>query len=353
MVVNNTTSVLHFSNDIVSFGNNNRISKNNEPSINNKMAAFLTKSPATAAVVGGGVHMVKAEAAAAVSSTTSTTPSRILYDTPCRVCGDFSSGKHYGIFACDGCAGFFKRSIRRGREYPCKSRGGGGGGGGGGCQVDKTHRNQCRGCRLDKCLAVGMNREAVQHERGPRQATIRRQMDMMLPPEKPLLRTSPPPVALSASFMPFTGVIGSIYTNPPSAFLPTSSSLFYTPPSLPASTPVTLFAPASSLSSLSNTSSSPATSIINRRRTPSPPSSPPPASSNSLSPTSPSSPPDSTSTPSSSHPRLPPSSSAAGNPAAANDDDDAVCETAAKLLFLNSGWIHSLEGAAGAGLDKV
>ena len=33
---------------------------------------------------------------------------RILYDIPCKVCTDHSSGKHYGIFACDGCAGFFK-----------------------------------------------------------------------------------------------------------------------------------------------------------------------------------------------------------------------------------------------------
>lgn len=98
--------------------------------------------------------------------------SRILLDVPCRVCQDHSSGKHYGIFSCDGCAGFFKRSIRRHRQYVCKNKGGFDEGR---CVVDKTHRNQCRACRLRKCLEIGMNKDAVQHERGPRNSSLRRQ----------------------------------------------------------------------------------------------------------------------------------------------------------------------------------
>ncbi|KAF6035680.1 tll [Bugula neritina] len=110
---------------------------------------------------------------------TSAASSRILMDIPCKVCNDHSSGKHYGIYACDGCAGFFKRSIRRNRQYICKSHGGGGAGGKL-CTVDKTHRNQCRACRLTKCTDAGMNKDAVQHERGPRNSTIRRQVAMYL-----------------------------------------------------------------------------------------------------------------------------------------------------------------------------
>lgn len=104
------------------------------------------------------------------------TSSRILLDIPCKVCLDHSSGKHYGIFACDGCAGFFKRSIRRNRQYVCKARGAAANS----CPVDKTHRNQCRACRLRKCIEAGMNKEAVQHERGPRNSTLRRQVAMYL-----------------------------------------------------------------------------------------------------------------------------------------------------------------------------
>ncbi|EAT43145.1 AAEL005381-PA, partial [Aedes aegypti] len=81
-----------------------------------------------------------------------------LLDIPCKVCGDRSSGKHYGIYSCDGCSGFFKRSIHRNRVYTCKAAGELKGR----CPVDKTHRNQCRACRLSKCFQSAMNKDDVQ-----------------------------------------------------------------------------------------------------------------------------------------------------------------------------------------------
>ncbi|XP_037899680.1 protein tailless-like [Glossina fuscipes] len=96
--------------------------------------------------------------------------SHTLYRTHCEVCCDHSSGKHYGIYACDGCANFFKRSIRKSQQYVCKSPKPGL------CVVDRTHRNKCRACRLRKCFKVGMNKDAVQHERGPRNSIVFRHM---------------------------------------------------------------------------------------------------------------------------------------------------------------------------------
>lgn len=75
-------------------------------------------------------------------------------DIECVVCGDKSSGKHYGQFTCEGCKSFFKRSVRRNLTYQCR--------GNKNCAVDQHHRNQCQHCRLKKCLKMGMRREAVQ-----------------------------------------------------------------------------------------------------------------------------------------------------------------------------------------------
>ncbi|CAB4015398.1 nuclear receptor subfamily 2 group F member 6-like, partial [Paramuricea clavata] len=79
---------------------------------------------------------------------------------PCKVCGDRSSGKHYGVQSCDGCRGFFKRSVRRKLSYQCRERGM--------CPIDVARRNQCQSCRLRRCFEAGMNKDAVQHERTPR-----------------------------------------------------------------------------------------------------------------------------------------------------------------------------------------
>ncbi|XP_012343331.1 nuclear receptor subfamily 2 group E member 1 isoform X2 [Apis florea] len=101
-----------------------------------------------------------------------------LLDIPCLVCGDRSSGKHYGIYSCDGCSGFFKRSIHSNRRYICKVQGAMKGR----CPIDKTHRNQCRACRLAKCFEANMNRDAVQHERGPRKPKQPQQQSPIAPP---------------------------------------------------------------------------------------------------------------------------------------------------------------------------
>ncbi|XP_076337030.1 hepatocyte nuclear factor 4-gamma-like isoform X3 [Tachypleus tridentatus] len=75
----------------------------------------------------------------------------------CAICGDRATGKHYGAASCDGCKGFFRRSVRKNHQYACRFDRN--------CVVDKDKRNQCRYCRLKKCFRAGMRKEAVQNER--------------------------------------------------------------------------------------------------------------------------------------------------------------------------------------------
>lgn len=71
---------------------------------------------------------------------------------PCKVCGDKSSGVHYGVITCEGCKGFFRRSQSSGVvNYQCPRQKN--------CVVDRVNRNRCQSCRLQKCLALGMSRD--------------------------------------------------------------------------------------------------------------------------------------------------------------------------------------------------
>ncbi|XP_023194334.1 nuclear receptor subfamily 2 group C member 2 isoform X1 [Xiphophorus maculatus] len=77
----------------------------------------------------------------------------------CVVCGDKASGRHYGAVSCEGCKGFFKRSVRKNLTYSCRSKQD--------CVINKHHRNRCQFCRLRKCLNMGMKTDSVQSERKP------------------------------------------------------------------------------------------------------------------------------------------------------------------------------------------
>uniref|UniRef100_A0AAY4DUE4 Nuclear receptor subfamily 2 group C member 1 n=1 Tax=Denticeps clupeoides TaxID=299321 RepID=A0AAY4DUE4_9TELE len=77
----------------------------------------------------------------------------------CVVCGDKATGRHYGAVSCEGCKGFFKRSIRKNLVYSCR--------GSGECVINKHHRNRCQYCRLQRCMAYGMKQDSVQCERKP------------------------------------------------------------------------------------------------------------------------------------------------------------------------------------------
>ncbi|KAM4613856.1 nuclear receptor subfamily 4 group A member 1-like [Polymixia lowei] len=71
----------------------------------------------------------------------------------CAVCGDNASCQHYGVRTCEGCKGFFKRTVQKNAKYVCLTNKD--------CPVDKRRRNRCQFCRFQKCLAVGMVKEVV------------------------------------------------------------------------------------------------------------------------------------------------------------------------------------------------
>lgn len=58
------------------------------------------------------------------------------------------------FFSCEGCKGFFKRTVRKDLSYACREDKN--------CTIDKRQRNRCQYCRYQKCLGMGMKREAVQ-----------------------------------------------------------------------------------------------------------------------------------------------------------------------------------------------
>ncbi|KAJ8789760.1 hypothetical protein J1605_021718 [Eschrichtius robustus] len=100
---------------------------------------------------------------------------KMLGDELCQVCGDTASGFHYNVLSCEGCKGFFRRSVIRGGagRYACR--------GGGTCQMDAFMRRKCQQCRLRKCKEAGMREQCVLSKEQIRKKKIRKQQQQSSP----------------------------------------------------------------------------------------------------------------------------------------------------------------------------
>lgn len=98
------------------------------------------------------------------------------------ICSDRASGFHYGVLACEGCKGFFKRVCKEKIKYNksiktnsqdsvdnssdmndsssinnikrnCVF--------GGNCEINIRTRNRCQHCRIQKCIDLGMSKDGI------------------------------------------------------------------------------------------------------------------------------------------------------------------------------------------------
>ncbi|XP_032899014.1 nuclear receptor subfamily 4 group A member 3 [Amblyraja radiata] len=102
----------------------------------------------------------------------------------CAVCGDNAACQHYGVRTCEGCKGFFKRTVQKNAKYVCLANKN--------CPVDKRRRNRCQYCRFQKCLSVGMVKEVVRTD-----SLKGRRGRLPSKPKSPLQEPSPPSPPIS------------------------------------------------------------------------------------------------------------------------------------------------------------
>jgi len=88
----------------------------------------------------------------------------------CPICGDKANGLHYGVYTCEGCKNFFKRSVvmTQKKPYICNNQHN--------CDVRividmsgiKRKGARCQACRYTACLDAGMYHSGYPRSRGGR-----------------------------------------------------------------------------------------------------------------------------------------------------------------------------------------
>jgi hypothetical protein len=147
--MNTTTSSKH--QQIIDFNNLTIIQTKQEPTTTNEEAIKPTKKRKRRKSLTKLSHQEQENLEQAIAEQQQqqlTNPAGM-----CKICGDKASGFHYSIASCEGCKGFFRRSIQKQMTYKCLKEGN--------CTIVLLNRNRCQHCRFKKCLSMGMSRECV------------------------------------------------------------------------------------------------------------------------------------------------------------------------------------------------
>lgn len=131
-----------------------RSNSQSDPSLNPELVKQLNKAHTTTNNEPSHVSTVNKR------PSTAKLDDSLFHKSVCRVCGDEASGYHYGVDSCEGCKGFFRRCITQGMNHQCTNNQQ--------CEMTPFSRNSCQFCRLKKCFAVGMSREASRLGRRPK-----------------------------------------------------------------------------------------------------------------------------------------------------------------------------------------
>ncbi|GFN95602.1 thyroid hormone receptor alpha [Plakobranchus ocellatus] len=126
-------------------------------------ASVAAKEPATDETSQDGTTFRKRAASTGRKTTNKKAyiPSYIQEGEPCAVCGDNSTGLHYRALTCEGCKGFFRRTIQKNKgelpKFVCKNNNS--------CVITVETRNNCNACRFRNCRSAKMDHTAVLNDR--------------------------------------------------------------------------------------------------------------------------------------------------------------------------------------------
>ncbi|CAF0905071.1 unnamed protein product [Didymodactylos carnosus] len=137
--------------------NNNSYQDNYSPLYQNQILPCHTLiSPTSLAIPQESLNALDSTSYNSTLNISSTAPCKSLFKIQsadgkqvCQVCGDESSGYHFGAFTCESCKVFYRRVLHgiHDIKHSCDSP----------QDINKSNRKGCRACRFEKCSRVGMS----------------------------------------------------------------------------------------------------------------------------------------------------------------------------------------------------